>query len=253
LRSYKPFARVKDDPNCTTDCSTHVVNGIAGISDWQHYMIYTLNDTVLRLAVSRDQDVHGEGVCWLVYNFISKLYDDTHEAEEEVVVVWPAKPTPVETNDPAVSATLEGTWSPIATYEWQAWFAGFWNFATMTNDFPPEYADEGSVNWGSYYPGPNDSWAAPTDSIIACSMTFGADLGITVKHNETVLTTGTFKAGSSKITCTGTTPITVSTTLIDPSTCIIVTNDGAKLKLAFYQTNGAATQNEWVMYTYVKK
>ncbi|MFH0760947.1 MAG: hypothetical protein V2A67_05545 [Bacteroidota bacterium] len=253
LRSYKPFAQVKDDPNCTGDaCAKHMVNGITGISDWNNYKIYALNDSVLRLAVSRDQDVHGEGVCWLIYNFISKAYDDTHEADV-VVVVWPAKPTPVETNDAAVSATLTGIWKPIPTYQWAAWFAGFWNFATMTNDFPAEYANESSVNWGSYYPGEADTWAAPSDSIKACSMEFGADLSFVVKHNEDVKGTGTFKAGSSKVTCEGTVPITASTTLIDPTTCILVSVDATQLKLAFYQTNGGATQNEWVMYTYVKQ
>jgi hypothetical protein len=62
LRSYKPFAIVNEIQ----------VDGITGISDWQNYKIYDLSDTVLRLAVSRDQDVAGEGVCWLIYNFVEK-------------------------------------------------------------------------------------------------------------------------------------------------------------------------------------
>lgn len=254
LRSYKPTAQVKDDPNCTaTVCPTHLVNGITGISDWQNYKIYTLNDTVLRLAVSRDRDIHGEGVCWLIYNFISKVYDDNHIIIPPVEVIWPAKPTPVATNDAAVSANLVGTWTPVPTYEWQAWFAGFWNFSTMTNDYPDAYKNETKVNWGSYYPGAADTWAAPGDSIKACRMTFGADLSLLVRYNDQIMGTGTFKAGNLKVTCEGTKPITASTTLIDPSTCFLVSVTESRLQLAFYQTNGGATQNEWVMCTYVKQ
>lgn len=78
LRSYKPHAAVKDDPSCEgDDCAVHEADGIVGISDWQNYKIYQLTDTLLRLAVSRDQDVQGEGVCWLIYNFVEKnLYDN---------------------------------------------------------------------------------------------------------------------------------------------------------------------------------
>jgi len=253
LHSYKPTAKVKDDPNCTGDnCATHVVNGATGISDWQNYKIYTLNDTVLRLAVSRDKDVHAEGVCWLVYNFISKEYDDNHIIIPPVEVIWPANPSPVATNDAAVSANLVGTWAPVPTYEWQAWFPGFWNFATMTNDYPAIYATESSVVWDPYYPTANDAWAIPNDSIKACSMTFGADLSLVVKHNDVVLNTGTFKAGSSKVTCGGTLPIFASTSLADPSTCVLVTIDATKLQLAFYEIKNPTT-NQWVMCTYVKQ
>ncbi|UII24604.1 hypothetical protein LVD15_14860 [Fulvivirga maritima] len=55
LRSYKPS---KD--------------GIRGVSNWNNYAIFSLTPDELRLGVLRDQDVDGEGIAYLVYNFIPK-------------------------------------------------------------------------------------------------------------------------------------------------------------------------------------
>ncbi len=104
LRSYKPYAVVDGA----------VVDGIVGISDWSHYMVYNLTDTLLQLGVSRDQDVHGEGVCWLLYNFVEK---NTYES----IVI-----TPVNYVEPVLTsftaADLVGTWhfDEIAQ-DWIGW------------------------------------------------------------------------------------------------------------------------------------
>lgn len=116
LRSYKPFAQVKDDPNCEgDDCPTHLEDGIVGISDWNNIKIYALTDSVLRVAVSRDQDVHGEGVAWLIYNFVSK------DVYESIIITPP--PTYYEPiNTDFTASDLVGIWTvgDIAQ-DWIGW------------------------------------------------------------------------------------------------------------------------------------
>ena len=46
--------------------------GIAGISDWRHYNIFSLTENTMQLGVIRDKDIDGEGSAQLVYNFIAK-------------------------------------------------------------------------------------------------------------------------------------------------------------------------------------
>lgn len=82
LRSYKPTAY-------TTDEETHLDttwngSGLEGFSNWYNTKILSLTDSVLRLAVLRDQDVDGEGECWVVYNFVeTNVYDTYIPADEQ--------------------------------------------------------------------------------------------------------------------------------------------------------------------------
>jgi hypothetical protein len=107
LRSYKPFAVVEG--------VTGRVNGIKGISDWTNYRIYALTDSVLRVAVLRDQDVHGEGEAYLVYNFVeAELYSSI------VVAPPPTYVEPVLTTFTA--ADLVGTWKYAqVAQDWIGW------------------------------------------------------------------------------------------------------------------------------------
>ncbi len=100
LRSYKPFVAEGD--------------GINGISDWNNYKIYALTDSVLRLAVSRDQDVQAEGTCWLIYNFVEKnIY-------ESIVVTPTTYEAPVLTTFTATD--LQGTWIyDSVAQDWIGW------------------------------------------------------------------------------------------------------------------------------------
>ena len=105
LRSYKPFAVVEGQ--------TGTVNGIAGISDWANYKVYKVSDSVLRLAVLRDQDVQGEGACYLIYNFVEKdIYNSI--TINPVVFVEPKK---------QITATdLVGTWKyATVAQDWIGW------------------------------------------------------------------------------------------------------------------------------------
>ncbi len=107
LRSYKPYAVVEG--------VTGTVNGITGISDWVNYKIYALSDSVLRLAVLRDQDVQGEGACYLIYNFVeAELYDNI------IITPPPTYYEPVLTSFTAND--LVGTWkyADIAQ-DWIGW------------------------------------------------------------------------------------------------------------------------------------
>lgn len=106
LRSYKPFAKV--------DGVAGTVNGITGISDWNNYKIYALNDSILRVAVLRDQDVHGEGVCYLVYNFVEvNLYNSI--IVNPVVYVEPVLNT-------FTASDLVGTWKYAeVAQDWIGW------------------------------------------------------------------------------------------------------------------------------------
>lgn len=56
--------------------------GIAGISDWSNYRLFSLDENTMQLGVIRDQDIDGEGPAQLVYNFVSKEYSDNWEPEE---------------------------------------------------------------------------------------------------------------------------------------------------------------------------
>lgn len=107
LRSYKPFAIVEG--------VTGRVNGITGISDWNIYKIYAMNDSILRLAVLRDKDVQGEGACYLVYNFVEK------ELYNSITVTPP--PTYVEPLLTTFTATdLVGTWKYAqVAQDWIGW------------------------------------------------------------------------------------------------------------------------------------
>ncbi len=103
LRSYKPHCAVKDDPNCEgDDCAVHEVDGIVCVSNWTDYMIYDLTDTLLRLAVLRDQDVQGEGACWLIYNFVEKTAYDSYVPETFTYTE--------SVNTAFTKADLVGTW-----------------------------------------------------------------------------------------------------------------------------------------------
>jgi hypothetical protein len=117
LRSYKPHCAVLDDPNCEgEDCAVHEVDGIVGISNWSDYMIYDLTDTLLRLAVLRDQDVQGEGACWLIYNFVEK---DVYESfvPEQFTYTEPVLTTFTKDN-------LVGTWKfDDVAQDWIGWTA----------------------------------------------------------------------------------------------------------------------------------
>lgn len=116
LRSYKPFAQVQDDPNCEgDDCPKHQEDGINGISDWVNYKIFELTDTVLRLAVLRDQDVHGEGAAWLIYNFV--------EANTYASIVVDPPPVLVEPVLTSFTANdLVGTWKfDEISQDWIGW------------------------------------------------------------------------------------------------------------------------------------
>lgn len=75
IHSYKPHAAIRDK---STKKITSIKDGRLGISDWNNTYIYEISDSTLRLAVSRDADVEGEGQCFLIYNFISSDYDKTH-------------------------------------------------------------------------------------------------------------------------------------------------------------------------------
>jgi hypothetical protein len=105
LHDYKPFAVVDGV----------VVDGKTGISDWNNYKIYDLTDTLLRLAVSRDQDVHGEGVCWLIYNFVeTNIY--------ESIVVEQPKTYEAPVLSSFTAADLEGTWIyDQVAQDWIGW------------------------------------------------------------------------------------------------------------------------------------
>lgn len=253
LRSYKPFAQVKDDPNCEgEDCPKHMEDGIDGISDWNNYKIYDLTDTLLRLAVSRDQDVHDEGVCWLIYNFVETNIYESIIIEEPVEIEWPDGPTAVETNVTAESDKLTGTWGPDTTVGWNAWYPGFWNFETSTNDLPAEYVGEGDADWDPYFPSENDTWAMPNDSILDRTMTFGADLSLVIKEDDTEIYSGTFKTDGNKITTEGVNLIIADDKIIDPSTSLLVEIKTDTLRCAFYR-QASDTKKEWVRLTYTKK
>lgn len=58
-------------------------NGLTGISDWSNYTVYALDENTLRLGVIRDKDVDDEGPAMLVYNFISKEFNDNWVPGEE--------------------------------------------------------------------------------------------------------------------------------------------------------------------------
>lgn len=56
--------------------------GIAGISDWSNYTVLSLDENTLQLGVIRDNDIDGEGLAMLVYNFVSKEYSDNWVPDE---------------------------------------------------------------------------------------------------------------------------------------------------------------------------
>jgi hypothetical protein len=119
LRSYKPNADVKTDPTCVdTDavkCETRKENGITGISDWSNYHIFALTDSVLRVAVLRDQDVTGEGDIYIVYNFVEKV------VYESIIPETFTYTEPVNTSFTAND--LVGTWKfPLVPYDWVGWY-----------------------------------------------------------------------------------------------------------------------------------
>lgn len=102
LRSYKPYAFTVEDG--TTDTVWYA--DMAGVSDWNNLKIYDLTDSVLRVAVSRDQDVQGEGVCWLIYNFVAKDVYDNYVSQDEVFTY--SEDNSVNTSYAA--SDLVGTW-----------------------------------------------------------------------------------------------------------------------------------------------
>lgn len=106
LRSYKPFAEPDDVDG--------VVNGIEGISDWNNYRIFALTDSVLRVAVIRDNDVHGEGEAYLIYNFVEKeLYNS--------IIVEPTVYVEPILTDFAIE-DLVGTWKYAeVAQDWIGW------------------------------------------------------------------------------------------------------------------------------------
>lgn len=267
VRSYKPEAQVKVDPNCTENCELKegTFNGIEGISDWTNYKIFNLSDSVLSLAVKRDQDIQGEGDIYLIYNFVEKeVYDNTVIVIEEVEVTWPDAPAAVTTNDATESAKLDGAWKAKDAPNFNAWYPGFWNFATGVNDAPDTYVgtnQESNVYWDPFVPGDGDGWAAPSDSLVALTMAFdAANLTFSItKENQEVVSSGTFATDGSSITTDGGTLINPSGNVAHaPNTAVIsVLPDapaaGDEIKIAFYQCDNNCGKNEWIELTFVKQ
>lgn len=96
----------------------HDVNRDGVVVDWGAIKIMSLTDSTMQLAVLRDPVLSGEGVCLLVYNFISKDYKDNW-VPGEVAEPEPALPEGWQDDiSQTVSKSVKWVLSPVTPFNW---------------------------------------------------------------------------------------------------------------------------------------
>lgn len=219
-------------------------NGIRGVSDWTHYKILSLDENSMQLGVIRDKDVDGEGLCMLVYNFISKQYSDNwvpevtgpDEGFDPVFASGKLLETLVGSTSAGRMWVLDAKGNPV---DWIAKGKGWTKSAADSRD------------WGW-----NDSWDAVAQNSWILFDRQGGTQNYTLNQNG-VFSRGTFSINEStnEINLNGNTLIQNSGSWMSPTTHtikVIKAFPGKEdTKGIWFGTSYDAAKDEWLAFHYI--
>jgi hypothetical protein len=224
--------------------------GIAGVSNWTNYTVFTLTEDYMQLGVIRDQDIDGEPPAMLVYNFISKEYNDN----------W----VPDEPEGPQVDEGFMPEFEPGELLEMLTGGVGTGRIWELDADGNPVDWLASGAGWtssagDSYDWGWNDNWAATAaDSWIRFDQ-FGGSLNYTLNLNG-VETTSTFSINeeTNEITLGGSNTLVTdggNGSWLNPTTNVITVikafPDNYIEQGIWFGTSYNPDNDEWLVFHYV--